>query len=101
VGFGVKIKIETKTGDSHGVALTNHGALFSLIAILINKGQLRGPVGLNYTREEQLELCSCDVTPRRLVRKAIFSHELWLLSHEPATSSSAVVGTSAHRHPHT
>ena len=40
-----------------------------------------GLMSLKYTRDELLELCSCDVIPRRTVRKAIFSHELWLPSH--------------------
>ena len=43
---------------------------------------IAGPMSLKYTRHELLELCSCVVIPRRTVRKAIFSHELWLPSHE-------------------
>jgi len=39
-------------------------------------------MGSKYTREDLYRLSSTDVIPSRLVRKAIFRHELWLPSYE-------------------
>ena len=37
---------------------------------------------ITYTRDELIELCRRDVSPVCAVRKATFSHYLWLLAHE-------------------